>query len=134
LYGLGLLEAVPGEAIAARADFADVDHDGISGRVNRRPDGRVGRFGRKAFIPSLAELGSGGLAAELGMTPRGPALSGAALASVLEYVRFLAPSPSLPLTWDGEHGRQLFRTMGCLSCHTPAMVTGVSHVRAFDRK
>jgi len=48
LFGFGLLDAVPAQEILALADPNDRDHDGISGRAHRLPDGRIGRFGRKA--------------------------------------------------------------------------------------
>src|SRR5262252_10429044 len=155
LFGFGLLDAVPDAEILARADSADRDHDGISGRVNRSPDGRIGRFGRKAFLPDLAEFNAGAFVIEMGITnpvvpteetvggapiPPGvdptpePELSAEDLAHVVDFVRFLAPPPQLPLTLEGERGRQEFRTMGCLSCHTPALVTGPNKVRALDRK
>jgi CxxC motif-containing protein (DUF1111 family) len=155
LFGFGLLDAVPDDEILARADSADRDHDGISGRVNRTPDGRIGRFGRKGFGPTLAEFNAGAFLIEMGITnptnpveetiggkpiPAGvdstpdPELSAEALQSVFDFVRFLAPPPQQPLSLEGEHGRQLFRTMGCISCHTPALVTGPNRVRALDRK
>jgi CxxC motif-containing protein (DUF1111 family) len=155
LFGFGLLDAVPDAEILARADSADRDHDGISGRVNRTPDGRVGRFGRKAFGPTLAEFNAGAFVIEMGITnpampveetiggqpiPPGvdptpePELSAEALQSVFDFVRFLAPPPQLPLTIEGEHGRQLFRSMGCISCHTATLYTGPNKVRALDRK
>ena len=155
VFGFGLLDAVPDEAILARADSADRDHDGISGRVNRFFDGRIGRFGRKALLPNLDEFNAGAFVIEMGVTNPGalveetiggkpipagvdptpePELSAEALRSVQDFVRFLAPPPQLPLTYEGEHGRQLFRSMGCISCHTPALVTGPNKVRALDRK
>jgi len=39
---------VPDWEILALADPNDRDRDGISGRAHRMPDGRIGRFGRKA--------------------------------------------------------------------------------------
>jgi CxxC motif-containing protein (DUF1111 family) len=155
LFGFGLLDAVPDAEILARADSADYNHDGISGRVNRTPDGRIGRFGRKALGPSLAEFNAGAFVIEMGVTnptvnaeeniggrpiPAGvdptpePELSAEALQSVFDFVRFLAPPPPLPLTVEGDHGRQLFRSMGCVSCHTPTLYTGTHKVRALDRK
>ena len=156
LFGFGLLDAVPEAEILARADPADRDHDGISGRVNRTPDGRIGRFGRKAFGGSnLADFNAGAFVIEMGITnpvnpneesiggrpiPAGvdstsdPELSADALKAVTDFVRFLAPPPQLPLTAEGEHGRYLFGTMGCISCHTPTLYTGANQVRALDRK
>ena len=156
LFGFGLLDAVPDAEILARADSADRDHDGISGRVNRTADGRIGRFGRKAFGgPTLADFNAGAFVIEMGITnpanpneetvggkpiPAGvdpapdPELSAEALQSVTDFVRFLAPPPQLPRTAEGEHGRYLFASMGCISCHTPTLYTGPSQVRALDRK
>ena len=155
LFGFGLLDAVPDDEILARADSADRNRDGISGRVNRTPDGRIGRFGRKAFGPTLAEFNAGAFVIEMGITnptmpaeeriggapiPAGvdpapdPELSAEALQSVFDFVRFLAPPPQLPLTVEGQHGRYLFGSMGCVSCHTPTLVTGPNKVRALDRK
>ena len=156
LFGFGLLDAVPEAEILARADSADYNHDGISGRVNRTPDGHVGRFGRKAFGgPTLADFNAGAFVIEMGITnpanpneesiggkplPAGvdstpdPELSAEALQAVTDFVRFLAPPPPLPLTAEGEHGRYLFGTLGCISCHTPTLYTGPNRVRALDRK
>ena len=156
LFGFGLLDAVPDDEILARADSADRDHDGISGRVNRTPDGRIGRFGRKAFGgPTLADFNAGAFLIEMGITnptnpneetiggkpiPAGvdstpdPELSADALRATTDFVRFLAPPPQLPLTVEGEVGRQLFRSMRCVSCHTPTLYTGPNKVRALDRR
>ena len=154
LFGFGLLDAVPDHEILARADPDDRDRDGISGRVNRF-DGRIGRFGRKALGPTLDEFNAGAFVIEMGITNPGspveesiggkpippgvdptpePELSAEALASVLDFVRFLAPPPPLPLTIKGERGRGQFRVMGCTGCHTPALVTGPNKIRALDRK
>jgi CxxC motif-containing protein (DUF1111 family) len=123
--------------------------------VNRFFDGRIGRFGRKALLPDLDEFNAGAFVIEMGITNPGslveeapggkpippgvdptpePELSAEALRSVQDFVRFLAPPPQLPLTVEGDHGRQLFRTMGCISCHTPTLYTGANKVRALDRK
>ena len=156
LFGFGLLDAVPDEEILARADSADRDHDGISGRVNRTADGRIGRFGRKAFGgPTLLDFNAGAFLIEMGITnpanpheesiggmpiPAGvdstpdPEISAEAVQAVTDFVRFLAPPPTLPLSIEGEHGRYLFGTMGCVSCHTPTLYTGPNKVRALDRK
>jgi len=50
---------VPDQEILALADPNDRDHDGISGRVHRLPDGRIGRFGRKAQEATLTEFNRG---------------------------------------------------------------------------
>lgn len=73
LVGLGLLEAIPEGTIAALADPADADGDGISGRVRtvRDPQSgvlRVGRFGYKASQPRLIHQIAGALNSDMGVT------------------------------------------------------------------
>lgn len=69
VFGVGLLEAIPSESLAALADPLDTDGDGISGRVHwvtppefvppTEPGGgpglAAGRFGRKAQTSSLLQ-------------------------------------------------------------------------------
>jgi CxxC motif-containing protein (DUF1111 family) len=69
VFGVGLIEAIPAEAILAHADPADADGDGISGRANMvippewvpssepggGPGERLGRFSRKAQVTSLIQ-------------------------------------------------------------------------------
>jgi CxxC motif-containing protein (DUF1111 family) len=155
IFGFGLLNAVPDEYILARADSADANRDGISGRPNRFFDGRLGRFGRKALLPDLDEFNAGAFVIEMGVTNPGsmdegtiggkpipagvdptpePELSGEAVALVNDFVRFLAPPARRALTYAGEQGRATFSRIGCASCHTPSLTTGVNKIRALDRK
>lgn len=67
VFGMGLIEAIPEDAILALADSLDADGDGISGRPNwvntseflrtigAVPSRRIGRFGRKAQVATLLE-------------------------------------------------------------------------------
>lgn len=79
MLGLGLLEAIPEEAILANADADDQDGDGVSGRPNRvwsDETGQValGRFGWKAGQPSVAQQSAGAFAGDIGIsTPLYPA-------------------------------------------------------------
>lgn len=71
--GAGLLEAIPEDAIVARADPDDRDGDGISGRASRvhdaaSDDERLGRFGWKAIQPTLAQQVASALRNDLGIT------------------------------------------------------------------
>src|SRR5437899_1610127 len=50
IFGLGLLDAVPDNAILGLARWSDRGRNGVSGRPNRFLDGRLGRFGRKAMV------------------------------------------------------------------------------------
>lgn len=78
LIGLGLLEAVPENAILALADPEDADGDGISGRPNRiwdtaRGQAVLGRFGWKAGEASVDAQIQSAFAHDLGIaTPRHP--------------------------------------------------------------
>ena len=154
IFGRGLLDAVPDSEILAHADPDDRDGDGISGRPNRSVDGRLGRFGRKALTPALAEFNAGAFVVEQGVTnpavpteetvgghpiPPGvdstpdPEINQAELDHTDDFVRFLAiPSPG-PATGDARGGGQVFSRIGCDRCHLPRLVTGPSPVKALNR-
>lgn len=153
IFGFGLLDAVPDRAILALADPGDRDGNGISGRPNRFVDGRLGRFGRKAFVPTLAEFNQGAFVIEQGITnpalpteetvagepiPAGvdplpePELSERDMKLADDFVRFLAPPAPLPLDREGERGRIIFGTIGCAGCHVPSLRTGANPVRALS--
>ena len=68
LFGRGLLDLVPDSVILSYADSGDRNGDGISGRPNHFVDGRLGRFGRKGFVPRLDEFNDGAFSAEMGIT------------------------------------------------------------------
>jgi len=145
ILGFGLLDAVPDKAILALADADDRDGDGISGRPNRFADGRLGRFGRKAFVPTLREFNDGAFPLEQGVTtaaqpaeetvagrplPDGvdstpdPEIGADDLSAADAFVRFLAP-PAARHGWLlGITGGRIFRSIGCAACHTPKLHTG----------
>ena len=145
VFGRGLLDFVPDSVILAYADPDDKDHDGVRGRPNRFVDGRMGRFGRKAFVPTLREFNAGAFVAEMGVTdpaqpteeniggkpiPAGvdavadPELSQEAFNLTDDFVRFLAPPTPLKVGQEGRRGRQLFSQIGCAACHRPTLRTG----------
>jgi CxxC motif-containing protein (DUF1111 family) len=151
ILGFGLLDAVPDAAILALADPDDRNGDGISGRPNHFFDGRVGRFGRKALVPSLREFNAGAFVVEQGITtpetpteesiggqpiPAGvdpaaePELTGEAFALADDFVRFLAPPDPRPPSRAARQGRSTFARIGCTGCHLPALKTGNSPVKA----
>jgi CxxC motif-containing protein (DUF1111 family) len=73
MIGLGLLEAIPAEDIAALADPDDADGDGISGRVHMVRDlisGEItlGRFGWKAGAATIREQTAAAFAGDLGLS------------------------------------------------------------------
>lgn len=76
MIGLGLLEAVPAEQIAAHADPDDADGDGISGRVAEVIDAEteepmIGRFGWKASQPTLRQQASAAFLGDMGLSTTG---------------------------------------------------------------
>ena len=155
IFGFGLLDAVPDAAILANADPDDRNHDGISGRPNRFFDGRLGRFGRKAFLPNLREFNAGAFVIEQGITnplspdegtvggnpiPPGadpvpePEISQQAVDAADAFVRFLAPPAPLKFTEAAKRGRKIFSNIGCAKCHLPKLKTGDHPVAALRNK
>ncbi len=151
VFGFGLLDAVPEATLLALSDPLDADRDGISGRVNRFFDGRIGRFGRKAFVPTLAEFNAGAFPIELGLTTSGspfensvggaplpegvdplpePELGAEEVALASDYVRFLAPPAPARFDARAYAGKSLFQRIGCAACHVPSLRTGESAVAA----
>ena len=151
LFGFGLLDAVSDETILSYADPEDRDKDGISGRPNRFADGRLGRFGRKAFVPTLLEFVEGAFVAEQGITnpamPTEELVGGAPIPPGVDpvpepeidvetvvatdaFVRFLAPPAPLRRTRQGKRGEALFARIGCAACHVPVLKTGDNPVGA----
>lgn len=159
LFGLGLVEAIPDEAILAREDPDDANDDGISGRAARTPDGRLGRFGRKGDFATIREFTEGALRLEMGLTTRTgdvetvngrpvpresdphpePEVGAATVDLLTAFARFLVPpAPAAPRSRAQrdtlEAGRRLFAQLGCADCHTPFMRTAPSPIAALDRK
>ena len=160
IFGFGLVDAIPDEAILAREDPRDTNRDGIRGRANRSIDGRVGRFGRKAAVARLADFNRGAFPFEMGITTpfslteetingkpvppntdpaADPEISQADTDKVNDFVRFLAPPPRVFPTEFRErmqvsHGERLFAAIKCASCHVPEMTTGPSTSASFNRR
>jgi CxxC motif-containing protein (DUF1111 family) len=73
LFGAGLVESIPDEAITALEDPDDADGDGISGRAARITDvatgqQRIGRFGWKAQQATLLAFAGDAYRNEMGIT------------------------------------------------------------------
>jgi len=155
VFGFGLLDAVPEATILALADPDDRDGDGISGRPNRFFDGRLGRFGRKALVPTLREFNNGAFAIEQSVTnpavpdentiggnpiPEGvdpvpePEINQEAIDLTDAFVRFLAPPDPLKLSKEGKRGRKIFSKIGCARCHVAKLKTGDHPVKALSHK
>ena len=159
LFGLGLVEAVPDQAIVEGEDPRGTDGDGISGRAARTPDGRLARFGRKAEFATVGEFIEGALRLEMGLTSRPtdqervngkplppgtdptaePEVDQRTVELLTAFVRFLAPpAPATPRSQaHGDTvaaGKRLFQDLGCPGCHAPSMRTGPAEVAALRRK
>ena len=139
LFGLGLLESVAESDILANEDPTDADADGVRGVAHRLPDGRLGRFGWRADVPSLAEFVRDALSAEMGVTvpPQPPLTFGrgvdgddvpdpealpADVDALVFYLGTLAPPPSAEIDENLRNtGRSLFESIGCAACHIPRL-------------
>lgn len=141
LFGLGLIERIPEALILALEDPEDRDGDGIRGRAHRLPDGRLGRFGWKANVPSVHEFVRDALSNELGLTlvaERGltfgtardeddvadPEVGVPTIESLTYYLSMLAPPPRTGARASLEDtGGALFQRVGCAKCHVPSLPT-----------
>jgi CxxC motif-containing protein (DUF1111 family) len=154
LIGLGLLEAIPEDRLRELADPDDLDGDGVSGRLQRHGDGRVGRFGWKGDAATVEDQVAGAFVGDMGLTsalhptddctaaqpacgasPSGgdPEVEPQIFDRVLLYSRALAP----PVRREADHpevlaGQGLFTELGCAGCHVPAHRTGPGALRAVE--
>ena len=152
VFGLGLIDSIAEATIIAKADPDDlVTPDGISGRVAMVDGDRVGRFGWKAQVPSVAEFVRDALGAELGvtldpdaeltfgMTEDGDAMTDPELALsdtalLTAYLSLLAPPPGRTPdnTALASQGETLFASVGCASCHIPELAGAEGPVRLYS--
>lgn len=137
VLGLGQIEAIVADAIMAGADPDDEDGDGIRGIAAIQADGRLGRFGWKAQVPSIREFVRDAMGAELGLTSPvetgftfgafedtdeipDPELTPAQIDAVAFFIAKLAPP--LPSA-DVPDGATAFSEVGCDRCHSPSLPT-----------
>ena len=149
VFGLGLLEAIPENAILAYADEADVDGDGISGKPNYVWDVvkkryTLGRFGWKANQPTLLQQVAAAYHDDMGITTSLFSVENSAGQSqltehnsapevsdeILEVVTFYVQTLAVPARRNVDdpqvkQGEQLFAEAQCASCHVPTLRTGV---------
>ncbi|MFT5429868.1 MAG: CxxC motif-containing protein (DUF1111 family) [Myxococcota bacterium] len=141
LFGLGLIESITDETILAGADPDDtITADGISGKPSWTDGGRLGRFGWKAQVPSIAEFVRDAVTAELGMTlpyrddltfgkihdndgVADPELGEADAAALEFFLTELSPPPRQDSATSeaAKIGETTFETIGCAACHTPSL-------------
>ena len=139
LFGLGRLEQIDEAAIVAREDPADANADDIRGVAHRLPDGRLGRFGWKGGVPSLAEFVRDATSNEMGLTVpphpertfgfstdddgiADPETTAEALEDVTFFVQSLAPPTRARRDRALEdQGEALFAEVRCDACHVPSL-------------
>jgi CxxC motif-containing protein (DUF1111 family) len=140
LHGIGLLAAVPAEALAALADPIDRDGDGIRGRLGR------GRFGLRAQQPDLGRQVAEALLLDLGLSspaqpfPAGDCTAAQAVCRAAPHgdregapgveidaemvAALVAYIAALPPPRPREHepaGERLLVDVGCAACHRPRL-------------
>ncbi len=150
VFGLGLVDRIEESAIRANEDPTDADGDGISGRAHVLADGRVGRLGWRADVPSLIEFSRDATTNELGLSV--PAEAGTtfgrtsdadaapdpemSLADLEDMRFFLAELASPPASSAGDPdvsaGEAVFTSAGCASCHRTMALPDGSAVRLFS--
>jgi CxxC motif-containing protein (DUF1111 family) len=155
LYGLGLIDTIPDEAILAGVTSTA---DGVHGRPNLVVDtagrARVGRFGWKADTATLHQFVGDAFRNELGITnpvaPQDHASSDSDLLgcagagvgpspeagdltvdAVTAYIAALAAPQAQPTDTQAE-GERLFRATGCAACHTPSLGAGEQQVPLYS--
>lgn len=154
VFGAGLIEAIDDDTILANlfAHNAAKHSLGIRGRPNTNGnDGTITRFGWKAQNKSLELFSAEAYNVEQGITselfpqerdettacrfnptPENVTHFGASeiidvpsdVVKFAIFMRFLASPIPAPETTSTIKGKQLFREVGCVYCHTPALHTG----------
>lgn len=154
IAGVGLLDAIAESEILKNAADQAAAAGPVKGRANRvwdavAGDMRVGRFGWKANVATLAHQTAGAFLGDIGITsainpheactaaqrdclaaPRGgsgggPEIDDKTYGDVVFYQSTLAPAArrqaNHPIV---KHGAKLFRDAGCALCHRPSYETG----------
>ncbi|WP_377706578.1 di-heme oxidoredictase family protein [Pseudomonas protegens] len=155
MIGLGLLEAIPEEAILANARPAN--KNAIAGRPNWVWDDALqktvlGRFGWKAGQPNLNQQNVHAFSGDMGLTTRlrpfddctdaqtvckqapngnGPDGEPEVSDNILRLVLFYTRNLAVPARRDVDSpqvlaGKNLFFQAGCQSCHTPSFTTAAN--------
>jgi CxxC motif-containing protein (DUF1111 family) len=128
LYGLGLIERIPDDAIraACAASGGHVDSAKMQGSL---PRNEIARFGMKPFLGTVPDFVDGALSAESMVTSvldratdddrfPDPEVDQAFIDSLAAYIRGLPPPPQAGTDVAGEAA---FKSFGCASCHVPDM-------------
>jgi CxxC motif-containing protein (DUF1111 family) len=148
VFGLGLLEAIDESSILNKADEADSDGDGISGKPNYGYDimsktVKLGRFGWKAAQPTIIQQSAAAYVEDIGVTsfifPSESSwgqsqydnknddheLGDSTLYAVAYYIKTLAvPGRRNANDATVKNGKLLFTSIGCAKCHVASYTTG----------
>jgi DNA-binding beta-propeller fold protein YncE/mono/diheme cytochrome c family protein len=107
----------------------------VQGRMNVLPDGRMGKFGWKADVPTLVEFMGNAFRNEMGLTnplqPRDethachankqhPDVDALVMQGAAKFVSTLDP-PAPTAACLASPGAAVFQSTGCASCHTPTL-------------
>jgi CxxC motif-containing protein (DUF1111 family) len=149
--GLGLMDAISEATILSNADPEDADADGISGKAHMLADGRIGRLGWKANVPSVAEFVRDAMAAEIGITmPEQEGLTFGitsdtdgtpdpelTLSEAEDLAFFITMLAGPPRQTDGDPqqvaaGEALFESIGCAKCHMPSLPSSLGDVPLYS--
>ncbi|MBT9594557.1 MAG: c-type cytochrome [Vitreoscilla sp.] len=155
LAGVGLLEAIPEAEILRNAADQAAQPGPVKGQANRVWDAfagemRVGRFGWKANVATLAHQTAGAFLGDIGITSSknpgeactaaqrdclgathggpaggGPEIDDKTLGDVVFYQSALAPAARRDVgAAQVLRGQRLFTQAACTSCHRPSYITG----------
>ena len=155
LVGLGLLEAIPEEAILALEDPNDSNNDGISGRANRIADPedssitRLGRFGWKGASTSIRHQTAAAFNTDMGVRTQllpdldcgaeqddcsnnSQILGSEEFDNLVTYLTGLGVRPQRG--WESGfedqsivRGKEVFADIGCNSCHVKEFQTSENY-------
>ena len=158
LMGLGLIEAIPDEALLAHADPDDTDRDGIRGRAALQ-GGRLMRFGSQAHVGTLFEFVADALRQEMGLTspvtgsttetaevelpifarnriPQ-PNVSVDVVNNLVDFISMLAPperSTAMEVDRQVIRGEKLFQQIACATCHVPTYRTATMPINRPEQR
>ena len=139
LFGLGLVDKIEDSILIEQEKRQQTL--GLSGRLARTPDNRIGKFGWKAQKATLREFIEEAAAVELGLeTPKkhqasdprralqnatATDLSNEQIDSITAFVSNLPRPPQADARNTGLNGGQIFYAIGCGGCH----VANLGHVK-----
>jgi CxxC motif-containing protein (DUF1111 family) len=160
LFGLGLVDAVTDDYLLALARFQARNTPSTRGTPHMVVDvasgqTRVGRFGFKSQVATLATFSGDAYLNEMGITsplfpnenaPQGDARAlrfnplptvnddGSGLEAFEDFMTLLGPPPRGARTRQTDEGATVFGKIGCANCHVQTLVTGESEIPALSKK